>query len=113
MCVVSMVHDHFDPLIPSLGDLTKPWNVEPSGPTPFVWPPTPQEAIDYRKLAEAFREAVDAAKTVDLLTKQPDCVDPEKAKLEARVAELERRLDALTAIAKPAKKRKPLRLTRV
>jgi hypothetical protein len=48
---------------------------------------------DLRTLIDEFRRALEAAKTVDLLTGQPDCVDPEKAKLEERVARLEAELE--------------------
>lgn len=83
MCVVSMVHDHFR-------DRFAPWI--PSQPYEFV-PFTPViPATDWNKIFEEaakFQEAIRAAQVVDRLTKQPDCIDPEKAKLEQRVAELE------------------------
>jgi hypothetical protein len=50
---------------------------------------TPEEVADLRKLIANYREAMKAAETVDRLTGQPDCEDPEKAKLKERVAELE------------------------
>lgn len=52
---------------------------------------------ELRKLIDEFKEAVAAARTVDRLTGQPDCADPEKAKLEQRVAELEAQLAAIKA----------------
>jgi hypothetical protein len=78
MCVVSMVHDYY---APKLEDLSLP-------------------KLDIPKLLEDFRRAQEAAQTVDTLTGQPDCVDPEKAKLEARVAELEAELAALKGLPK-------------
>ena len=85
MCTLSMVIDHFDQRIPG----------------GWTWPPRLSEpAIDLaelRRLINEFREAVDAAKTVDRLTGQPDCVDPEKAKLQERVERLEKVVDALLA----------------
>lgn len=46
---------------------------------------------------------MEGAKTVDKLTGQPDCEDPEKAKLVARVEELEKKL-AKQMKRKPIKK---------
>jgi hypothetical protein len=90
MCVVSMVYDHFRDRFPQPQPFTNPT------PNPLPWPmPGSLEFAELRKLIQEFREAVEAAKKVDVLTKQPDCADPEKATLEKRVAELERRLDAM------------------
>lgn len=84
MCVMSMVHDHFDKIIP--------W-VEPfslSGPiVPYVAPSATTEPFDLGKALRDYAEATKAAKVVDEATKQPDCEDPEKAKLAERVKELE------------------------
>jgi len=63
----------------------------------------PSETERLRKLIDEFKEAVEAAKKLDVLTNQPDCVDPEKAKLEERVAELERQL---AKAWKPRRRRK-------
>lgn len=106
MCVVSMVMDHYEPLIP---DNWRPWSGEVTVKT-IGWPPPPAaqvldaatvealraEGDRLERLIADFKQAVAAARTVDALTAQPDCEDPEKAKLEARVAELERRLDAMS-----------------
>lgn len=106
MCVVSMVMDHFNPIIP---DDWRPQTgrLEIHASPAFSWPP-PQpvdastvealraEVANLVKVVADFKSAVEAARKVDALTAQPDCVDPEKAKLEARVAELERRLDAVS-----------------
>lgn len=75
MCVVSMVYDHFRP------------QFEPYENTRPLTDPN-----NFRELVEKFRKAAEAAQRVDSLTNQPDCEDPEKAKLLERVAELERRL---------------------
>jgi hypothetical protein len=88
-----MVHDHYGKTFPDWVPNAIP-NINP--PLPIV---SPQEAAELRALIKGFREAVQAAKTVDRLTGQPDCLDPEKAKLETRVAELERRLDAMAKAA--------------
>lgn len=105
MCTVSVVHDHFmgrflEPF--KLADVTDvpPLGVQitvPLSPTPGSIIPW-EEIFALRQLISDFREAVEAAKKVDVLTKQPDCVDPQKSKLEIRVAELERRLDKLSGI---------------
>lgn len=80
MCMMSMVHDHYKDLFPSP---TYPW---PS-PSAASVPPIDIEAL--RNLINDFNAAVAAAKTLDVLMKQPDCVDPEKAELQKRVASLE------------------------
>lgn len=92
MCVVSMVFDYYDKTIP--------W---PAPNKPYEWYP-PLPPVDLDKQIKDFLEALQAAKKVDKLTAQPDCEDPEKAKLLDRVAELEKRL---AAIEKPKAKRKP------
>lgn len=87
MCVVSMVMDHYGPLFPQG---TSPWDIfrpQPPANDPLV------DGLALRKLIDEFKEAVAAAKKIDVLTKQPDCEDPEKVKLVARVAELEKLLD--------------------
>ena len=65
MCVMSTVYDHY--------------NRQRIG----GW--------DQKKIDD-FKRTIEAAKTVDALTGQPDCVDPEKAKLmqaiERRMAEM-------------------------
>jgi hypothetical protein len=80
--MLSQVMDQWAPAFP------------PSPPAKF----TPNEE-DLRTLIDAFHKAVEAAKVFDAVTGQPDCVDPEKGRLEARVAELERRLDAMVEAA--------------
>lgn len=92
MCIVSMVHDHYQDVFRKWTDATRP--------VPIQQPLLDSDAL--RRLMKEFREAVEAAKTVDRLTAQPDCVDPEKAKLEARVAQLEAQLNAVREAASPA-----------
>lgn len=95
MCVVSWVQDHYEPLFP------RPANPAPTitGPSVFTWPPqfTPEEVAALRKLIANYQEAMKAAETIDRLTGQPDCEDPEKAKLKVRVAELEAHIAKLEA----------------
>lgn len=127
MCVVSMVYDHYSPFfafVPNSfpGDphpFTGPHKKSEPGPEGFVlWAPEytsdilqnfprPQEPFDVQsaldglsKHIDDFRAALKAARIVDVLTDQPDCEDPEKAKLEVRVKELE---DALATIRNVAK----------
>jgi hypothetical protein len=93
-----MIQPLFDPLIPHLIPGVSPPYVAPHI-TP--WGPVPQTGLpitaeDLATLLEAFHQAVAAARQADKAVGHPDCQDPEKVNLEARVAELERRLDAMT-----------------
>lgn len=84
MCVYSMVMDYYEPQFP--------WTV--TAPSPR-WSPIHIEeapAADWLKLIGDLKKASAAAAIVDAMTNQPDCVDPEKQKLEERVAELEKLL---------------------
>lgn len=96
MCVVSMVSDHYmEPFRQKekrIGDFFGPlqqWRND------FQAASLKSEIEELRKLIADFREAMAAAKRVDELTAQPDCVDPKKATLVDRVADLERRLDSI------------------
>ncbi len=113
MCVYSAVMDHFKPLFPEVVPIVPrptmfPWTIqtptygEPSPPTVTFADISPQRIAELRSLIERFEKAVAAAKVVDALTGQPDCEDPEKAKLETRVKWLERRLDAMASAASGA-----------
>lgn len=108
MCVVSMVSDHYNPLIPWVQPA--PDQVPPPGA--FVFPSSvviSQEEVDrIRALIRDFKEAMEAAAKVDRLTGQPDCVDPEKKKLTGRVAALEAQLEALRAKEAPKRRRSHL-----
>ena len=118
MCVYSAMGPAYEPLIPH------PIPTVPNAPVPmpqkcnapgicfcptclakngwqFQWPwgPVPSTGLpitpeDLRILLDAFHKAVEAAKAADKAAGQPDCTDPDKVKLEGRVAELERRLEA-------------------
>ncbi len=114
MCVVSMVYDHFYPKFP---DTIEPWPPLPVVPFVPANPVVPngtltvtdtpikvsfqivsrEEIEALKSLINDFRAAVEAAKAVDRLTGQPDCVDPEKKKLEERVARLEQQIAQLLA----------------
>jgi hypothetical protein len=80
MCAVSAIYDHHAPLIPRL---------EPGEPLER-WDPLP--ALDISQRLEDFQRAIGIAKAEDVAAGTPDCFDPEKQKLEARVAELEKLL---------------------
>jgi hypothetical protein len=143
MCVVSMVHDFFGPIIPDPERL--PWTPDPNiTPFPPVEPsktmphpltpgplvpavlPTPMplpipDLVELQRLIDEFRRALEAAKVVDRLTGQLDCVDPDKAQLEDRVNRLERQVEQLLAeqartrqlpSAEPSKKKKRQKRTK-
>lgn len=98
MCVVSMVFDHYDKVIPYVYTTTTPnltlqklmeaeqssRNLKNESPMSVE-----KELLDIKQLISDFRDAVKAAKTVDTLTQQQDCVDPEKEKLILRIEKLE------------------------
>lgn len=100
MCVMSIVHDHYRDQFP--GGM---WPPLVPNPYPYTPPdnshPTPEEQERLRQLIKDFREAQEAAAKLDKMMKQPDCVDPEKAKLQERVAELEKQLEAVRKAAQP------------
>lgn len=98
MCNVSMIMDTWRPHIPhrDWGPMTTPLPTVIPAPAPSGRSYTIEELTE---LLAAFHKAVEAAETFDKLTGQPDCVDPEKAELLGRVAELEQRLAALEGAA--------------
>jgi hypothetical protein len=65
MCAVSVVYDWF-------GKMPETWYTQPR--------------------IDLFHSMVTTAKQFDEESGQPDCQDPEKAKLEERIAELEQQL---------------------
>lgn len=86
MCTVSMVMDHFRERFDRSWPTVHPGWLEPVQKLDV--PPSMVEEM--RQLLKDFREAVEKAKRVDELTRQPDCVDAEKAQLIERVALLEK-----------------------
>lgn len=94
MCAYSAMGPAFEPLFPIPTPNPNPAPAWPWGVVPSTGLPISPE--DLAILIAAFHKAVEAAKAADKAAGQPDCVDPEKVKLEERVAELERRLDAMT-----------------
>ncbi len=109
MCVYSMVLDHYKPLIPEVVPwIPDPAPIKPLGEVIVTGTKFPnfqiisQEEIDsIRKLIAEFKAALEAAKLIDKLTNQPDCEDPEKKKLEDRVALLEQQI---AQMCKPTKR---------
>lgn len=85
MCATSVIFDQYGPWIPTP---QQQWPQRPIDPAPY-------SNGELRELIDSFKEALEAAKKFDRLTNQPDCEDPDKAKLLDRVVELERRLDAI------------------
>lgn len=116
MCVYSMVLDQFGPLIPPLvPDPIVPAPRSPFTPHPFRWGPitpppqtTPVQLTpdQLQKIIDAFHEMMAAAKKVDEAVGHKNCEDPDKAKLEARVAELE---EALANLRKHPKRKRGAR----
>lgn len=102
MCVLSMVFDQYQPLLP------KKWTDLPT------WkPPTPKELADpslearvkaLEELVKELKEAIKLAKQLDAVTHQPDCEDPEKAKLLDRIKKLEAEIKKFKASKKSKKK---------
>jgi hypothetical protein len=88
MCVISMVMDHYKDKFPyPTPDPLHPWPMPWGTGTPI---PLSPDVLELRKLINEFKEAIEKAKRLDDLLKQPDCIDPEKAKLLERVSNLER-----------------------
>lgn len=82
MCVVSNTYDQWRDKFPDI----YPWTPEPC--TPYV-PSKIDDAFDWSKFFKDFKKEVEAAKKQDIAEGNPDYVDPDKAKLEERVRELE------------------------
>lgn len=96
--MVSMVFDYWNKKHPWLEqpDIVISPNVGPS-PSPLIFnpPSTGLTEDDVKRIIKEFFESIESAKIVDRLTEQPDCEDPEKAKLEAKVKRLEKQLAKL------------------
>ena len=109
-----MVIDHYQntipwdvPWIPPIQPIEPLKPIEPVDPeaTKRLFQPlaTKADIDELIKLLKDFRKAEAAAKVVDELTGQKDCVDPEKAKLLERVAQLEKEIEKLRTKDKPRK----------
>lgn len=90
MCVMSMVTDYYEPFIPEITPFTPyvPTVTHPVG-WPVVLPDYAATLRELNSLIHEFKRLLASAKEIDDKTGQPDCVDPDKAKLIGRVAELE------------------------
>lgn len=80
MCIVSNVID-----------AAGKWN----WPTEWQLPKRPSEQEEVKRMIQDLKEQVRAARLLDHTLRQPDCEDPEKAKLLDKVAKLEAELKAL------------------
>jgi hypothetical protein len=89
MCVMSVVHDHYGQQIPTINPVD--WWIKETPPPATTGRPV-LDFSDLAKMIAEFRELIGAAKLIDDKTGQPDCVDPIKEQLQARVAELEKLL---------------------
>lgn len=105
MCIVSQVFDKYDPLFPN-PDEWKKWQVTPGmGSTSTLTIITDQNIAERMAQMDAlikeFKDLLEAAKKLDKALNQPDCEDPDKAKLVERVEVLEK---IVATHIKPTKK---------
>ncbi len=94
---MSLVMQEFEPHIPRPQEIWPEKNPE----WPYLETTNPIirfDPVQLKELLDAFHAAVKAAEVFDRITGQPDCVDPEKAKLEERVAELEAKLSEVNRL---------------
>ena len=86
MCVMSAVYDSWDKKWPRV-------MINPVEPLPgYDWNEK-LPAFDFAKIKQEMVKELEAAKQQDIAEGNPDCVDPDKAKLMERVKELEALLD--------------------
>lgn len=110
MCVMSVVHDHYNHEFDRVLPPNWPFPLVPTQPAPqpqippqssdsLSWLLTllskPEEMEKLRQLIADFKAAVEMAAKLDVMTKQPDCVDPEKAQLQNRIKLLEQTIARL------------------
>jgi hypothetical protein len=89
MCLVSAIYDQRRDWFPEI--IPTPQETAPTfTPVAIPWPPPTVDLAELRKLIDDFRAAVTAAKVEDERNGEPDCLDPEKAKLDDRIRELEK-----------------------
>jgi hypothetical protein len=98
MCVMSAVMDQYSPYIPQPNS----WPYMSTAPgypaaSPAASPvlPVPDQIDAMKTFLESFHKATEAAQVFDEQTGQPDCIDPEKAQLLDRVAQLEAKIKKL------------------
>ncbi len=87
MCVYSAVMDSWSDRIPTI-EKWVPLPYKPYSPSKTI------DEINWKEIVEAFKEEAKKAKDQDIAEGNPDCADPEKAKLEERVRELETLLNS-------------------
>lgn len=102
MCVVSMVMDQYQPLFPKKWEEVPTWN--PPIPIVLTDPSIEARIKALEDLVAELKEAIELAKKLDVVTRQPDCEDPEKMKLLERIAELEAEIEKFKAGKKVKKK---------
>lgn len=105
MCYISMVMEDFTKrdewqLIPNQLPFVPNFIPNPGNQSVIITSLTKQDIDKLEKLIAEFKEAVVLANRLDVLVKKPDCIDPEKAKLITRVAELEEQLNKIKGIIK-------------
>ena len=101
MCVYSAIFDHYTPKFPVPSptpyELAVPWLPV----VPDAAAMTPEELL---KLIEDFKKAAEDAKEQDKKEGNPDCEDPDKARLLERIEILEHRIEILELSKTPKKK---------
>lgn len=107
MCIVSAVQDHYGERFREYWSYFPPYTTTPGTGGPFgpigpvidpipLIPTDPAKLYkDIDKLVEEYRRSLKSAEQLDKDMKQPDCEDPEKAKLTERVEDLERQIKEL------------------
>lgn len=100
MCIMSVVHEDYSKIFPQPGGWLQP---VPGVPFAVTVPSLATEILEMKQLIAEFRAAVELARQLDILMKKPDCVDPEKAKLEERVAALEQRMNEVAKVLPAAR----------
>lgn len=93
MCIMSGVYDHFGRdrwfLYPTITTGTGTFETKTAAPF------TPEQIAEIEKLIKDFTTAKEAAKVIDDIMGEADCLDMDKAKLDARVKELEAEIKRL------------------
>lgn len=89
MCVVSMIDDHYNRTIP--------WDVHVGAPLTITGALSEDSWVTVREvknLIESYFKDREDAIRIDKNTNQPNCEDPEKAKIVERLERLEKALNS-------------------